>query len=238
MTYIPNSRARVMVDMLFSQDPAMTQRAINALRNEPNGRQFVRSLTGAVGIMSTANGGDQNAQPENQAPEPSPTVVDTPAAEAAPAEPGAEPMDPAASPYAMNLKQIEETENPDLLALIDRQFHQESRTGQFNPDGSVVTSPKGAIGAAQVMPHTGPEAAVDAGLPWDETAYRGDPVYNKLLGIGYMSKLLRKHNGDVARALASYNAGPDRVDHALSAGDNWLTQLPPETQDYVQRIAS
>jgi soluble lytic murein transglycosylase-like protein len=51
-------------------------------------------------------------------------------------------------------------------------------------------------------------------------------------------KLLRKHDGDVARALASYNAGPDRVDHALSAGDNWLSRLPAETQDYVQRIAS
>jgi hypothetical protein len=239
MTYIPENRARTIVDMIFSQDPKMVQRAINAVGDTANGSRFLQYLGGVTGTATASSGqagGQEAPPPAAPAPEPSPPVVEDP--NAAPvAEPGAEPVDPSQSPYAMNLQQLEASENPDLLALINRQFNQESGGHQFGPDGKPLTSSAGAVGTAQVMPHTGPEAAADAGLPWDETAYRADPVYNRLLGIGYMSKLLRKHDGDVARALASYNAGPDRVDHALAAGDNWLTRLPPETQDYVQRIA-
>lgn len=53
MTYIPENRARTIVDMLFSQDPAMTQKAINALRNEPNSAAAIKALTAVVGNLAS-----------------------------------------------------------------------------------------------------------------------------------------------------------------------------------------
>ncbi len=37
---------------------------------------------------------------------------------------------------------------------------------------------KGAVGIAQIMKDTGPEAAEAAGLPWDEVRWKNDPAYN------------------------------------------------------------
>jgi hypothetical protein len=249
MTYIPENRARTMVDMIFSQDPAMVRRAVNAVGNSPNGGQFLKYLGGAAGVGGGSTGQAGGTLPTDippDAPTGVPPVPDAsaapaeaaPAADAAPAAPAdaPQPVDPASSPYAANLQQLTETENPALLALIERQFNQESGNQQFDAQGKPIVSKKGAVGLAQVMPHTAPEAAQHAGLPWDEKAYQADPVYNKLLGIGYMSHLLRKYNGSVPHALAAYNAGPTRVDHAREVGDNWLSHLPSETQDYVQRI--
>jgi soluble lytic murein transglycosylase len=129
------------------------------------------------------------------------------------------------------LQQIYQNENPDLIDLVQRVKHQES-TG----DQSQV-SKKGAVGIMQVMPATGPEAARLAGLPWDENAYHTDPAYNEVIGIAYLSQLLRKYKGDVGQALAAYNGGTGRVDDALSAGgSNWLAAMPAETQDYVAKV--
>ena len=135
------------------------------------------------------------------------------------------------------LQNIYATENPDLIELVQRVKGQESGGQQFDSEGRPLESSAGAIGIMQVMPDTAPEAAALAGLPWDESAYRTDPAYNELLGIAYLSEMLRRYDGDVERALAAYNAGPGRVDDALSMGDpNWLSALPAETQDYVARI--
>ena len=57
---------------------------------------------------------------------------------------------------------------------FDRLLKQESGGRQFNTNGGVVTSKKGAIGIAQVMPATGPEAAKLAGEAFD--GYIADPV--------------------------------------------------------------
>jgi hypothetical protein len=249
MTYIPENRARTMVDMLFSQDPAMTQRAINAVGNAPNGGSFLQYLGGAVGGATAGTGQAGGTLPEDQ-PQPLPPEPVADEAEAAPdpaaetaeapaaVDPNAPPVDAqSSSPYAANLQQLEQNENPELLALIDRQFGQESHHSQFGPDGKPLESSAGAIGYAQVMPKTAPEAARLAGLPWDEHSYRADPVYNKLLGIAYMSQQLRKYDGDVAKALAAYNWGPDRVDRALaSAGEAWTSHLPDETRNYIQKV--
>jgi hypothetical protein len=248
MTYIPENRARTMVDMLFSQDPAMTQRAINAVGNAPNGGSFLQYLGGAVGGATAGTGQAGGTLPEDTPPAPEPVPVTEPPVELpaeAPAvedpaaiDPNAPPADAqSSSPYAANLQHLEQNENPELLALIDRQFGQESHHSQFGPDGKPLESSAGAIGYAQVMPKTAPEAARLAGLPWDEHSYRADPVYNKLLGIAYMSQQLRKYDGDVAKALAAYNWGPDRVDRALaSAGEAWTSHLPDETRNYIQKV--
>lgn len=126
--------------------------------------------------------------------------------------------------------------------LMDSLLFQESGGQQFNADGSVKTSSKGAIGVAQVMPDTAPEAARMAGLPWDENRYKTDPAYNKALGQAYFTSMLNKYGGDEEKALAAYNAGPGRVDKAIAATAGskdtsaWLKALPQETQKYVPNI--
>lgn len=109
--------------------------------------------------------------------------------------------------------------------------------GGTNPDGSFRTSPKGAIGPAQVMPQTAPEAAQLAGLAWDENRYRSDPAYNLALGQAYHAKQLSDF-GDPALAAAAYNAGPGRVRQALQQGgpQGWINHVPAETRDYVQKV--
>lgn len=71
-----------------------------------------------------------------------------------------------------------------------------------------------------------------AGVPWDEEAYRNDPAYNRLLGIAYLTEMLRRYDGDAELALIAYNAGPRRADeYAAGRGE-----LPDETKNYVARI--
>lgn len=122
----------------------------------------------------------------------------------------------------------------------------ESGGKQFAKDGTSLTSPKGAIGIAQVMPDTAPEAAKLAGLEWDENRYKTDANYNKAIGLAYFQKQLQDNGGDLAKAYAAYNAGPGALKSALAAeknpkndtGKTWLQFLPKETQDYVAKNLS
>lgn len=112
----------------------------------------------------------------------------------------------------------------------------ESGGKQFDKDGRPLTSPAGAIGIAQVMPSTAPEAAKLAGLEFDDNRYRTDPEYNKALGRSYFrAQYDRYQNPEMA--MAAYNAGPGNVDRALSMaknqGGDWRSYLPSETQGYI-----
>lgn len=116
----------------------------------------------------------------------------------------------------------------------------ESNGQQFGKDGKPLTSSAGAIGVAQVMPPTGPEAAKLAGLPWDENRYKNEPAYNRALGKAYFGKQLQDFDGNLAQAYAAYNAGPGAMRQALTRanghpGGDWLTFLPAETQAYVKK---
>jgi hypothetical protein len=111
----------------------------------------------------------------------------------------------------------------------------ESAGQQFDKSGKPLRSPKGAIGAAQLLPGTGPEAAQLAGLEWNPARLAMDRDYNIALGRAYFQKQLSDF-GDPALAAAAYNAGPGRVRAAVKqGGDNWLTKLPQETRSYVAR---
>lgn len=107
--------------------------------------------------------------------------------------------------------------------------------GTQNP----VTSAKGAVGIAQVMPSTGPEAAKLAGFKWDENRFRNDPEYNQALGVAYFNEQVKTFRGDLSMAYAAYNAGPgatwDAIKQANQAGGHWLSYLPAETQNYVTK---
>jgi soluble lytic murein transglycosylase len=142
---------------------------------------------------------------------------------------------------------------------IDRAFdaliQAESGGQQFDKNGQPLTSSAGAIGIAQVMPATAPEAAKLAGLPWDEQRYKRDAAYNRALGRAYFDEQLRINKGDLAKTYAAYNAGPGALVRAVKAADSgaqlppgvvdearekgeqlyWLHYLPQETRDYVRK---
>lgn len=133
----------------------------------------------------------------------------------------------------------------DYQRYLPAQFQQESGGRQFGADGKPLTSKAGAVGVAQVMEATGPEAARLAGVPWDRDRWMNDPLYNAALGAAY-SREQFKNFRDPVLALAAYNAGPGRVQEVLQkVGDprtgavshqQFLGALPRETQGYVTSI--
>lgn len=84
-----------------------------------------------------------------------------------------------------------------------------------------AVSPKGARGLMQLMPETASSLGVKDSF---------DPSENVDGGVRYLHDLLVRYNGDVAKALAAYNAGPQRVQQYKG--------VPPyrETHAYVARI--
>lgn len=113
--------------------------------------------------------------------------------------------------------------------------------GGTGKNGQFLTSPKGAIGPAQVMPGTAPEAAKLAGLKWDDKKYRTDHAYNVAIGEAYFQKQLRDF-GDPLKAAAAYNAGPGGLREAMAkaakSGKSWRDHLPAETKKYVTDFAA
>lgn len=90
----------------------------------------------------------------------------------------------------------------------------------FDP---LAVSRKGAVGLMQLMPTT-------AALIGDDTSQLTEPYRNLDLGTRYLGQLLNRYEGDLAKALAAYNAGPGNVDR--------YGGLPPfrETQRYVEKV--
>jgi soluble lytic murein transglycosylase-like protein len=132
-------------------------------------------------------------------------------------------------------------------STFDRMIMEESNGQHFDKNGRPTTSPVGAIGIAQVMPATGPEAARYANLPWDEERFRNDPEYNKALGRAYYDEMLRRYK-DPALAAAAYNAGPGALNGWIKKfGDPTKGEIPlsefiakipyNETRAYVQKVA-
>jgi hypothetical protein len=102
--------------------------------------------------------------------------------------------------------------DPDLVNSV---IHAESG---FNPR---AVSRKGAQGLMQLMPQTASQLGVSNTF---------DPGENVEGGTKYLRELLERYNFDLIKALAAYNAGPQRVEQYHG--------VPPyyETQAYVARI--
>ena len=101
--------------------------------------------------------------------------------------------------------------DPDLITSV---IHAES---SFNPK---ARSPKGAQGLMQLMPETASRLGV---------ADAFDPSANVEGGTKYLRELLLQYHGDMVKALAAYNAGPQRVQQ--------YNGVPPyRTRAYVAKV--
>jgi len=102
--------------------------------------------------------------------------------------------------------------DPDLVTSVIR-----AESG-FNVH---AVSPKGAQGLMQLMPQTASQLGVHNAF---------DPQANVEGGTRYLRELLERYDFDLIKALAAYNAGPQRVEK--------YGGVPPyyETKAYVARI--
>ncbi|MER3009203.1 transglycosylase SLT domain-containing protein [Serratia nematodiphila] len=121
------------------------------------------------------------------------------------------------TPEHQHLSQLE-TKNNLPPGLLDRVWNAESSRGKK------LFSSAGAEGPFQFMPATGR----DYGLKNREE--RLDFHKSSDAAARYLSDLLRRFDGDVSKAVAAYNWGPNRV------SDKGLARAPRETRDYLQKI--
>jgi soluble lytic murein transglycosylase len=105
-----------------------------------------------------------------------------------------------------------------------------------------IRSSANAWGLMQILPSTGARVAKQIGVQPFTTASLTRPEINVRLGTQYFADLVRRYKGDVAPALAAYNAGENRVDRWLKERpgldrDEFVDSIPfPETQGYVKKI--
>src|ERR1700722_20411856 len=125
---------------------------------------------------------------------------------------------PATLPHSFDLTQAVNDASgtyrldPDLVTSVIR-----AESG-FNVHAVL---PKGAQGLMQLMPQTASQLGV-------QNAF--DPQANVEAGSRYLRELLERYDFDLIKALAAYNAGPQRVEQ--------YGGVPPyyETKAYVARI--
>lgn len=186
-------------------EPAPSGPAVAVLRNGFSLRHAHREIRGDTTRLYLGPGQE--------------SFVDVPTGEIARFEaeqipPPAPPATPAslslelAVTQASSLHQID----PDLIRSVIR------AESDFNPR---ARSRKGARGLMQLMPLTASRLGV---------ADPYDPAANVDGGTRYLRELLFVYNNDLAKALAAYNAGPERV--------NQYNGVPPyhETRAYVARV--
>jgi soluble lytic murein transglycosylase len=119
-----------------------------------------------------------------------------------------------------------------LLALIRQESFFDPRAGSIS----------GALGLTQVIPSTADEIASDLGMEGEfssQDLFR--PAVSILFGGHYLSKQLDAFDGDVAPALAAYNAGPGNASRWLKAAadddDLFLEEIPfDQTRAYVKLV--
>lgn len=136
---------------------------------------------------------------------------------------------------------------------FNRMMQVESGGRQTDAQGQVLTSSKGALGVAQVMPTTAMQPGYGVPSIFDLAQKRGIPVQNRDLataqqllanrdlnqefGANYYAAMKNRFDGGPG-AVAAYNAGPGRVSQNMAQNQGQLNvaQLPQETQGYLQKV--
>lgn len=127
----------------------------------------------------------------------------------------------------------------DLKAAVATQ---ESGDRDYDKDGNLITSPKGAEGAMQVLPTTQMNPGFGV-----EPARNDSPEELRRVGEDYLAAMLKRYSGNQTLALAAYNGGPGSVDKWIERFGNpnsgeissqeFAEKIPfKETRDYVQKI--
>jgi soluble lytic murein transglycosylase-like protein len=170
-----------------------------------DGKSFVDVVTSDIDHF-------EEAPPEPVFPTPQPQASGATALIPPPSANPAAPQEPLSITDAVTAASDRYQLDPDFLHSVIK-----AESG-YNPK---AISPKGARGLMQLMPQTASELGV-------QNAF--DPASNVDGGTRYLRELLEKYNFDVAKALAAYNAGPQRVEQYHG--------IPPyrETRSYVARI--
>lgn len=148
----------------------------------------------------------------------------------------ARPVAPTVAPGAPAVSApVAPTQDP----LFNSMVRAESGGQQFNKQGGILTSPKGAQGIAQIMPATAanPGFGIAPATPEEIATKEG----NLAFGQRYKEGMDRLFGGDPAKTAAAYNAGPGRVQQAeqmaAQRGGSWTDYIPKETRDYIQKTA-
>jgi hypothetical protein len=181
-----------------------TQESIDTLRKPVTEADVVAGLKGAKNVNTTTGATGT-------------TGVGTPA--------GGTPPGKTATPV-----QIDEGQ---FNAVFDRLINVESGSLQYDKNGNLTESSKGALGITQVMPATAKKPGFGVAPLQNQTKEE----YIRF-GRDYLTAMVTKYNGDIKKALAAYNAGPGAIDKAIAkGGDNWIAYAPKESQDYVTKFA-
>jgi len=102
-----------------------------------------------------------------------------------------------------------------------------------------LVSPVGALGLMQVMPQTFSKISSFGGVKIKDPF---DPYQSMKASAWYLNKLLKRFDGNLMLAVASYNAGPHKVSPWLKRFKNvpamLFVELIPykETRNYVKKV--
>jgi hypothetical protein len=154
-------------------------------------------------------------------PAPSSGYVDVPTAQIdnfEPAPPELQPTATQAPSGSFDLKSL--VNSASERSQVDADFIASVIRAESGNNPKAV-SRKGARGLMQLMPGTANQLGVTNSF---------DPAQNVEAGVRYLRELLLLYHNDMVKALAAYNAGPQRVDQYKG--------VPPyrETHAYVARV--
>jgi soluble lytic murein transglycosylase len=98
------------------------------------------------------------------------------------------------------------------------------------------TSSAGARGLMQITPQAAADIERHSGGTTFELGDLGDPEINIRYGTFLLRELLERYDGDVAAALAAYNAGPSNADR-WGGSELTVERIAfPETRAYVEDV--
>jgi hypothetical protein len=221
--------------LTFPLTPASYAAEVAVLKNGFSIRHERREIVGAVTrLYVNAEGSSYVDIPTEQIEhfEPAPELpVNPPSPRPAPSGPVAATASVSGSAPRITRASVQATPAPkrDLSEVVNE------ASGRYRLDPDLVNSvikaesgfnvgavsPKGAQGLMQLMPGT----ASQLGVP-----NTFDAQQNVEGGARYLRELLERYDFDLVKALAAYNAGPERVER--------FGGVPPyyETRKYVARI--